>query len=243
MIPSLPFRTDAPDREEAVLDQWSGYYPYQWLQRLPDPSLWPEPLPLAPADGERRPTVDRRAVLEIGAALHDPASAVHAYVASAVWGTGTNAQGVARRCAIFTGSADDVGQRLLSVAQVMLDHGPDEAYAELHGDRRVKYLGPAFGTKFLYFCGFDRAPGRRQPLILDSYVASALNQLCGLSLPLSNFSPEVYAFYLDLAHRWADEWGTSPDVVERVLFAAGRSDPVAISALNVAAPRRSTSDR
>lgn len=240
MIPPLPFRTDAPDRGADVLGQWISYNPDQWMQRLPDPSLWPASLPTVPAAGARWPTVDRRAALDIGAAVHDPTSALHAYVAAAVWGTGTNARGVTRRCAPFAGPG--IGQQLLSTARILLDSGPDQAYAELHGDRRVRYLGPAFGTKFLYFCGFDRAPGSRQPLILDSYVASALNQLCGLGLPLADFAPEAYRFYLDLAHRWADEWGTRPDVIERVLFAIGRSDPLAISALNGGPARSSTSE-
>lgn len=106
------------------------------------------------------------------------------------------------------------------------------AYKYLHGDRRnlIRHLGPSSGTKFLYFAGYDRFRGGRQPLILDQYVALALNLLCGLSWPAHDWSTRQYADYLDCAHSWASAWRTSPDVIERVLFSVGQADPLVVRA-------------
>ena len=47
--------------------------------------------------------------------------------------------------------------------EILLDDagGPIAAYDALHEDGRLRvpYLGPSFGTKVLYFSGFDRSPG------------------------------------------------------------------------------------
>jgi hypothetical protein len=92
----------------------------------------------------------------------------------------------------------------------------------------IPHLGPSFGTKFLYFAGYDRAANGPQPLIMDQYVALALNRLCGLSWPTNGWSTSQYADYLDCAHTWATMWRTSPDVIERVLFSVGRADPLVL---------------
>jgi hypothetical protein len=60
-------------------------------------------------------------------------------------------------------------------------------------------------------------------LILDQYVALALNRLCRLDWPAHGWTTAQYAEYLDLAHSWANAWHTSPDVIERVLFSAGKA--------------------
>jgi len=92
----------------------------------------------------------------------------------------------------------------------------------------IRHLGPSFGTKFLYFAGYDRVADGPQPLILDQYVTLALNRLCGLSWPITGWSTSQYADYLARAHRWATMWRTSPDVIERVLFSVGRADPLVV---------------
>jgi len=236
----LPFRGDPPDRRDAVLRQSIPFNPAQWRLRLPDPSLWPDELS-GDVDGQTWPSVDREQVLDIGLRATDPVGATHTYVAAAVWGTGTQARGVVRRCRPFVdmspSDGDPVGTPLAAAVGLLLDRdgGPVAAYDALHsnGQFRVPYIGPAFGTKVLYFSGFDRVVGRRQPLILDRFVAAALNHLCGFDWPTTDggWTTEQYAAYLHIAHTWADEWGCRPDVVERVLFSLGRTDPVAVRAL------------
>ena len=101
-----------------------------------------------------------------------------------------------------------------------------KAYTCLHGDGRnlIPHLGSSFGTKVLYFSGCGRSHGDLQLLILDQYVALALNRLCRrLDWPAHGWTTAQYAAYLGLAHSWANAWHTSPDVIERVLFSVGKA--------------------
>jgi Putative 8-oxoguanine DNA glycosylase OGG-like protein len=100
-----------------------------------------------------------------------------------------------------------------------------KACAYVHGDGRnlIPHLGPSFGTKVLCFSGYGRSHGDLQPLIVDQYVA--LNRLCRLDWPAHGWTTAQYAEYLGLAHSWANAWHTSPDVIERVLFSAGKASP------------------
>ncbi len=234
----FPFRGDPPDRLDVVLDEPVRYNPERWLTHLPDPSLWPDELEQHVADAW--PCVDRERVLAVGRRAIDPSGALHTYVAAGVWGTGTNARGVVRRCRPLMEASvdgDALGERLAAAVGILLDDagGPIAAYDALHEDGRLRipYLGPSFGTKVLYFSGFDRVAGHLQPLILDRFVAAALNHLCDVAWPTTGggWSTEQYGTYLRLAHEWADAWGCRPDVVERVLTAIGQADPLAVQAL------------
>jgi hypothetical protein len=231
----FPFRGDPPDREHAVLCEPVPYNPQRWLAYLPDALLWPDDLDTRVAD--TWPCVDRERVLVVGRRATDSSGALHTYVAAAVWGSGTNARGVARRCRPLADEPADVGVRLAEAVDILLDDagGAVAAYDALHDDGRLRvpYVGPSFGTKVLYFSGFDRVADDLQPLILDRFVAAGLNHLCDLGWPTTGggWSTDQYASYLRLAHDWADTWGCRPDVVERVLAAIGHADPVAIRAL------------
>jgi hypothetical protein len=221
----LPFQGAPPDRNTCVLAQAIRFSPEQWRDALPDPALWPPELEAAPkSDGEGHHLVERRIVLQIGERATEPLGAVHTLVAADVWGTGTSARGRRRRLWVFDQGVDAVGNLLASAAQRLHADGPLAAYAYLHGNGNIiKHLGASFGTKFLYFSGYGRCCGGQQPLILDDNVAAALDRLCGLTSP-------QYAEYLDLAHAWAREWQTSPDVIERVLFSVGKTERLVISA-------------
>jgi len=234
----LPFRGDPPDRVDVVLGEPVPYNPERWLAHLPHASQWPDELEQHVAD--TWPCIDRERVLAVGRRAIDPSGALHTYVAAGVWGTGTNARGVVRRCRPLEEASvdgDALGNRLAAAVEILLDDagGPIAAYDALHEDGRprIPYLGPSFGTKVLYFSGFDRVTGQLQPLILDRFVATALNHLCDIGWPTTGggWSTDQYAAYLRLAHAWADAWGCRPDVVERVLTAIGQADLLAVRAL------------
>jgi hypothetical protein len=115
---------------------------------------------------------------------------------------------------------------MAAIAAMRVD-GPVSGYRALYagGAHRLIGLGPGFFTKVLYFAGWNRAAGDRQPLILDRNVVIALNEQADLGWELNGqWSGDQYAKYLNLAHEWAARWGkgTTPDVVERVLFEHGR---------------------
>jgi hypothetical protein len=74
-------------------------------------------------------------------------------------------------------------------------------------------LGPAFGTKFLYFVGGGA-------LILDKLVADALKRVASIAISPTRWDESAYARYLEVVGRWADGLRVEPDVVEQVLFTA-----------------------
>jgi hypothetical protein len=223
-----------------VLGQSVSFDKVRWKNLLGelDSGLWPPELD-ACERGRKWPWLDREQVFCIGRGATNPVGAARTYVAASVWGSGTSPREVTRRVRAFAGGAEArqaVGERLTAAVEVLLREGPVIAYDTLHGAGRFKVteIGPSFGTKLLYFAGFDRMSGPQEPLILDRYVAQALNWLCGFDWPTQQggWSVKQYATYLSLAHAWADEWGTRPDVVERSLFAVGQAGRMAVAVLS-----------
>jgi hypothetical protein len=213
-----------PDRDSYVLGQSIPFNPEQWVKRLPSSDWWPKRLADLPLVG-RWPAVDRRTVFELAENAVAREARRHLLVAVLVWGTGLGAREVARRARIFDANDLDWLDERICRAKEELDLGdPVAAYRVLNDrDARVKWFGPAFFSKLLYFATADRPVGERWPLIIDSNVALALNELSGEHWdPGERWDSKQYARYLDLAHAWADRWGTSPDVVERTLFTWGK---------------------
>jgi 8-oxoguanine DNA glycosylase-like protein len=98
-------------------------------------------------------------------------------------------------------------------------------YQELGGRSRVFNVGPAFGTKFLFFCQDPAA--RRRALILDKNVTDWLRGHAGIDLNPLPWSPKTYETYLDQMHDWAARLEVEPQVVELVMFreAVGPDSP------------------
>jgi hypothetical protein len=95
--------------------------------------------------------------------------AEQAFLAVMAWGYGRVGYGPYRVRRLFD-VTPDAGTQLQAAAGVLAEQGSVAAYARL-GDRgvaRLAGLGPAFGTKFLYFCS---PPGSPPALILDRLVA------------------------------------------------------------------------
>jgi hypothetical protein len=225
VVPSLPplFSEQPPDRERYILGQGFAYCPHHWTDRLPDPNMWPAELASRPPEG-RWPRIYRRDVFDFARRLRKPLDAIHLYVAASAWGVGTKARLVTRRVWVLDRN-NDPGVTLRDAARALRAQGPIEAYRAMNegGDLRLDYLGPGFFTKVLYFTGWDQVPGLRQPLIMDQHVVRALNEQAGLGWDLDwNWTANQYGQYLDLAHEWAEDWGTAPDVVERRLFERGK---------------------
>ena len=107
--------------------------------------------------------------------------------------------------------------RLQEAAAAVADGGALAGYAAL-ADRhrsRLKWLGPAFGTKFLHFC---TPAGRPPTLILDRLVADWLQANVGASFKPVPWDTEAYRRYVNLMTGWSVELGIEPDQLEACLF-------------------------
>jgi len=111
------------------------------------------------------------------------------------------------------------GVQLQAAAGAAAAGRPVEAYTNLgdNGTARLPYLGPAFGTKFLYFCS---STGGRPALILDRLVARWLRENVGLVLNEVRWSVSTYASYLKTMFGWADELAVAADELEACIFSA-----------------------
>lgn len=164
--------------EEALVAEWIakgappqdgiGWRAKQWL---PAPAKYPRVAALADLIRTLPNPVRRTDVAVLGSrAAKSPKEAVQAFVASMVWGFGDTGYGAFRVNRILASDPYAAG-KLYKVAQVLADAGPVEGYQVMANEQRLKWLGPAFGTKYLHFCSSADDPA----LVLDDLVASAVS--------------------------------------------------------------------
>jgi len=134
-----------------------------------------------------------------------------------VWGYGPTGYGPWRTRRVLNEN-HDAAQRLLRTATAESMENEERAYIHLAKESRLTFLGPAFGTKFLYFISERRAI--ELPLILDAVVSRALLELAGVVISAKTWDPSAYQNYLARLREWAAVLSVSPPDVERILFAS-----------------------
>jgi hypothetical protein len=161
--------------------------------------------------------LDRTAVrcVCVNAAV-SPTDAQRAFLAVMAWGYGRVGYGPFRVLRVLA-AAPTAGAQLQAAATSAAHGRPVEAYECLgdHGTARLPHLGPAFGTKFLYFCS---PAGPRPALILDRLVARWLRESVGLAFNELRWSTSTYVRYLEAMFGWADELGLAADELELCIF-------------------------
>ncbi len=152
-------------------------------------------------------------------AVVDAPSAERAFIAVMAWGYGWVGYGRFRTRSILT-ETPGASQRLADVARTLSGDGPLAAYRRLAstGDCRLRGFGPAFGTKYLYFCQPRRSDVTA--LIHDRLVSDWLLREANLTLSPGVWSVTTYARYLDLMHDWASSLECRPDELEYCMFRA-----------------------
>jgi hypothetical protein len=112
----------------------------------------------------------------------------------------------------------DAADRLLAVTRTLAEDDAPSAYRRLArgGDCTLFWLGPAFGTKYLYFC--QPSGQETTALILDALVSAWIERETGLKLNSVSWSVPTYGTYLEHMHRWAPAVGCRPDELEYCIF-------------------------
>jgi hypothetical protein len=179
-------------------DRWIGSFPIHehHLQELPE-------------------LLDRQAIrtacLQVG---ESGDAAEFAFIAAMAWGYGNVGYGPFRTNRILT-ARSDAAARLATVAATLKEAGAIAAYEKLSNECALRWLGPAFGTKFIYFC--PQGPGG-PALILDRLVSRWLNREANERLNPATWSSATYRRYLQQVWEWAPTLGCRPDEVELCIF-------------------------
>lgn len=146
---------------------------------------------------------------------------------SLTWGLGTRAPRLHTRLDALATDPDRAGELLVTAWEAARSGAPAaEAYSALtthRGAGRIRWFGPAFATKFLYFA--QGAAAEPRLLILDAVVAGNLPEAWP-GAAAGAWYPETYSRYCDLLTSWAGQAtarlngsrNVSADELEYVLF-------------------------
>lgn len=143
-------------------------------------------------------------------------SALDLFWNTMAWGIAGTWRNIPGLSAYVAANTEQVTVALRRAQQMSYGGQVREAYRALN--RSIKYFGPAFFTKFLYFTA-----DRGQPvhaLILDERVRVAWRILTGEDLR-SGYSQD-YAHYCESAGSSGGRVGLDPDEVEACLYNLGR---------------------
>lgn len=207
---------------DEVHAQGFDFYPRHWLDRWPrDNYAIPPVLSLDGLDDRGRRYLNRSDLFRLGQDVQTPTDALNFFVAVYAWGVGNKARGVGRGVRVLEDgmASDRIFAALTALRESHFD--PRTGYEAFHfkAQSRLKYLGPAFFTKLLYFYSHDRAiSSTNLPLILDQRVAHSVG-----FRSTSWWTPDEYAVYIDLIDRVRINLDSDVpcDVIEYLLFQAG----------------------
>lgn len=161
---------------------------------------------------------------------------VTAFIAAMIWGYGTTGYGPYRTSRILTTDPEAV-EHLVEIARIAQDRerGGERAFAHIAGQRSegvpyLKYLGPAFGTKFLYFLTAASNDVDTTP-VLDAVVRRWFTKHAEVKLYTAWWDLDSYSRYLGLLDEWRAQLpaptGSGPlerEDVELLIFASERGD-------------------
>lgn len=162
-----------PVSDERVRAQRFTFNPSYWRRRWPVDVQAMPPIVAAAAD---RVSVSRQDLFDRAVGVSSQGDALEAYVWMCGWGAGAKARPVSR--CLKPLSDPGAAAKLVAACQALPNEGPVAVYRRMSrgGDLNIRFLGPAFFTKWLYFNDYNQALSqeRQAPLILDRWVAASV---------------------------------------------------------------------
>jgi hypothetical protein len=151
-------------------------------------------------------------------------AAERAFVAAMVWGYGPVGYGAWRTHRILDIN-DDPGTRLLAIHEDTRKGGPAGFRAMASARLRLRHLGVAFGTKFLFFSAEASQPDVRAP-VLDRVVRTWLAENTELKLDIWSWRPRHYELYCTKLADWGEALEITAGEVEEAIFEYATRGPV-----------------
>ncbi|RJT81087.1 hypothetical protein D6T63_07915 [Arthrobacter cheniae] len=176
--------------------------------------------------------VDRDSTRELVLAELEAGHTLAAFIGAMVWGYGTTGYGPVRTRWILTGIKTSpittpvlpsVSDRLSAGVEYVRKNGAVEGFRFMNIDNRIKHLGAAYFTKWLYFSSsLTSADDAQAAPILDAQVAKWL--LVEAALRLDTDETASYEKYVQVLNDWGHEYGRTAVQVEKIIFglATGR---------------------
>lgn len=177
--------------------------------------------------------VDRNLIREVVTTQLEDDRVLPAFVSAMVWGYGDRGYGPTRVRWILSGIKTgagaapvrgDVAVLLRTAVETVRDQGPVDGFRYMNNAGRIKYLGGAFFTKWLYFASaLTNADAPCAAPILDRQVHDWLEREANISLKIHR-TPD-YERYLDILKDWGADYDRTPVQVEKAIFglATGRT--------------------
>lgn len=226
-IRDVPFPAELADRlptkEDVLAHRASDLSGSRWARAIEEAAL-PAPTGAMATDGAF--SLDRAEILDLASREITEDNALQLLYSSLAWGLGSKGFRMASKMRGIGQTDVAVLKATLVEAWAAVREGrtPQRCYEVLlsqKGRPRIKQLGAAFATKYLYFAAGDEAPTTP---ILDAVVATSLRPLAWEQAPTTAWWSSTYANYCELLTRWADEAGQltgAPvrlDQIEKMLF-------------------------
>lgn len=223
----VPFPVELVDRlpsvGEVLAHRASGLSGSRWSSAIAEASL-PAPTGQMATDGYF--SLSRAEIFDHASGEITGDNALQLLYLSLAWGLGSKGFRMSSKMRGIGQSDAAVAKATLMEAWAAVREGrtPAECYEVLltpKGRPRIKQLGAAFATKYLYFAAGNSAPTTP---ILDAVVANALRALAWDRAPTTAWWSSTYASYSELVTRWADEAGeiigepVRLDQIEKMLF-------------------------
>lgn len=210
-------RWHASGRPLQVASRW---IPEAWRRQLPEHAEF--------LDSLNTDRLDRAQAIELAPAVEDEASAVQVFLLAMLWGYGPVGYGPFRTRRIL--DRPEATSELLEVARQAQQHGGLAAFQLIAQRRRdgvpfLKWLGPAFGTKYIYFLtANDPAPAP----VMDAVIYRWFNTHApDRPLIVDYWHAPSYESYLAALEDWAEDlhqefgYDLRRDDIEYLIFASG----------------------